>query len=637
MAASWGRAAPRKLGVQRIVVAALAGVATLALAAAEGGYFPVSWSTFSFVAAAVAAVVLVAREDLQVRAVELVPAGALAALGALALASPAVGPAELQRSLAYATGALAVVVVARRGSLPGLAGGIATGATLAALYGLATRLFPDRLGTFDSVAAYRLAEPLGYWNALGILCALAALLALGLAAGARSLAGRALAGAALPILVLTLYFTFSRGAWGALALAGILLVAVAPDRLHVIAVATAAAPFSVAAVWLASGRDALTTLEADRAEAAAQGHGLAAWALALVTGSALACALVGLAAPRVAVGARARRAAWALVALACLAALAATFARFGAPWTMAADAWRSFSSPPPRVQNLNERLFTFSSNGRLDLWRAAWDQFREHPLTGGGAGTFERYWLEHREVGLKVRDAHSLYLETLAELGPLGLALLALALGAPLRALARARRRPLAAAAGPAYAAYLIHAAVDWDWEMPAVTLAALFLGGGLLVAARSEDDEARAAGPRLRLGLLAAALAVAAVAFVGLVGSMSLAQAQGAARDGDWEQAEAKARRAATWAPWSPEPWRELGEAQLARGRLADARASFREALAKDDGDWSLWFDLARASTGRTQQEALARAAALNPRSPEIAQLRHELGELGGGIEVAG
>jgi Flp pilus assembly protein TadD len=55
-------------------------------------------------------------------------------------------------------------------------------------------------------------------------------------------------------------------------------------------------------------------------------------------------------------------------------------------------------------------------------------------------------------------------------------------------------------------------------------------------------------------------------------------------------------------------------------------AERSFRKAIAKDPGDWNLYFDLGRATTGRVQLAALAAAAQLNPRSPEIAQFRREL-----------
>ncbi len=58
--------------------------------------------------------------------------------------------------------------------------------TAIAAYGLATRLFPDRFETStDMFNAYRLAEPLGYWNAFGLAAAMAIVLAVGFVAHAR--------------------------------------------------------------------------------------------------------------------------------------------------------------------------------------------------------------------------------------------------------------------------------------------------------------------------------------------------------------------------------------------------------------------------------------------------------------------
>ena len=111
-----------------------------------------------------------------------------------------------------------------------------------------------------------------------------------------------------------------------------------------------------------------------------------------------------------------------------------------------------------------------------------------HPLLGSGAGTFERAWLHYRALPSATVDAHNLYLETLAELGPFGLFLLAAVLAVPLTAVATARRRdPLAVAAAGAYIAFLAHAAVDWDWEMPVVTLVALVCAVVVLKAGRTE------------------------------------------------------------------------------------------------------------------------------------------------------
>jgi Flp pilus assembly protein TadD len=83
------------------------------------------------------------------------------------------------------------------------------------------------------------------------------------------------------------------------------------------------------------------------------------------------------------------------------------------------------------------------------------------------------------------------------------------------------------------------------------------------------------------------------------------------------------------TWAPWSPQPWRLLAEAQYVRGDLAASRRNLATALRKDPRDWQLWLDLAAASNGAARGRALAHALALNPRSPEIADFRAT--EMGG------
>ena len=110
-------------------------------------------------------------------------------------------------------------------------------------------------------------------------------------------------------------------------------------------------------------------------------------------------------------------------------------------------------------------------------WHVAWQEASDFPVAGRGAGTFELAWLEQQPIEESVLDAHSLYLETLAELGLVGLGLLALALAPPLVA---AFRGTSAAAAG-GYVAFLFHAGVDWDWEMPAVTVAGLLCGAAIL------------------------------------------------------------------------------------------------------------------------------------------------------------
>src|SRR5207244_10052878 len=133
------------------------------------------------------------------------------------------------------------------------------------------------------------------------------------------------------------------------------------------------------------------------------------------------------------------------------------------------------------------RRVNLSGSGRADYWRVAWREFAENPVLGAGAGSYERYWVRDRPNAFFARDAHNLYLEVLAELGPIGLLLLCVALGTPLVAAVRLRRRPLVAAVAAAYVAFLLHAAIDWDWEMTGLTITALLCGAALVVAARPE------------------------------------------------------------------------------------------------------------------------------------------------------
>src|SRR5215218_3983654 len=61
--------------------------------------------------------------------------------------------------------------------------------------------------------------------------------------------------------------------------------------------------------------------------------------------------------------------------------------------------------------NAGQRLASLDISSRGDYWRVAWAAWKERPLTGTGAGTFQYTWLEDRP-GLKgVRQVHNVYLE----------------------------------------------------------------------------------------------------------------------------------------------------------------------------------------------------------------------------------
>ena len=87
---------------------------------------------------------------------------------------------------------------------------------------------------------------------------------------------------------------------------------------------------------------------------------------------------------------------------------------------LALSAWAAVSAPA-------------SLAARGDYSHAAWRAALSHPLIGGGAGTFDLAWAQWGDLARwgGALDAHSLYLESLAELGAVGLLLVLAALVPP--------------------------------------------------------------------------------------------------------------------------------------------------------------------------------------------------------------
>ncbi len=275
--------------------------------------------------------------------------------------NPAATVLEGLRVLFYVSVLAALIAVLRRAYVPLLLAATLTAIVLASGYGLITRLFPERLGVFDPVAAYRLEEPLTYWNALGVFAAIGALLALGFASRSQSVVARALPAATLPILFSTLYFTYSRGGWIAGAVGLAVAVAVDPRRLQLLVNALVLAVPSAIGVLISSHEKALTRLDTPLADASHDGHRLAVWILLLAVLSGLAGAGLWFAERRVAPPRTARLTFAATLSTVALVAVLAVFVRYGGPVELVRKGYDSFTTttnePTP---NLNQRLFSFS-------------------------------------------------------------------------------------------------------------------------------------------------------------------------------------------------------------------------------------------------------------------------------------
>ena len=378
--------------------------------------------------------------------------------------------ADVQR-LALYTAALATAIAllkdpaAARLTEPLLLAAIAG----ACAYGLSERLLPGLIDLQDVLSAGdRLAQPLTYWNATGAFAALGLVLAAGIAGdpGPPSALRAAAAGTA-PVTGLTLYLTFSRGALGAAAAGFAILLALAPTaaqlRAAILTAAAAAIPSLATLVLPAVTHEQSGTR---------QGAGM----LALLAGTAAVAVLLQRLAPD-----RAPRLTW----LRPLAAGALAAALIVTAIAVTQVERRSGADTPAASPT---RLASVQSN-RYAYWKVALRTFADHPLNGIGSGGFQAAWLKERPFREPVRDAHSLYVETPAELGIVGLALLAALVGAVGVGAARARLP----AATAALSVWALHAAVDWDWEMPALTLVAIVLAGLVLTS----PDRRAAAGAR--------------------------------------------------------------------------------------------------------------------------------------------
>ena len=563
----------------------------MALGAQNGGFTADSWGWVALPLLLVPLLVVAVTPAPSLTRAEAALLGALALLVAWTALSGVWAPeagapvVEAERALLFLAALAAVLLAGARFSPSSLAIGVLIATTVLSTWSIWGRLFPD------SPIAGRLAGPIGYANGLGLVAAVGTLLAVGFSTRHASFA-------AVPVvLVPTLAFTFGRGAWLALAAGGIVLVGLEALRGGALHRLAGAVPAPTLAAWLAHRSPALTQTGHTLAQTRHDGHLLAIELTVLAIVSPIAVHLAGRANPP----RPGRRFAVAVVAavLAGIAALGILAARH---------------SGGSSGSNLNARLLSLSSSGRGDYWRAALDEARAHPALGGGAGTWSRWWLLRRPDTKGALDAHELYLETLAELGPAGLLLLLCVLAVPFLVLRHALRAPPAAACAAGYVAVLVAAALDWDWELPAVMLTGLFCGAAVVAAAGGKQVVVRG---RVRLASFVVAGCAGAAVVVLQVGNAATAAASSALDAGNAGKAAHDARRAERWQPWATLPQLELGEAQLAAGDVDTARRTFAAVLRRDPRDADAWYQLALASTGAERSRVAAHARLLDPHGP--------------------
>ena len=453
------------------------------LAFFSGGYFdePRIWAGLG--AWALVAVAAIASPPPFPRSRQsLLTLGGLAALAIWTLLSytwaPLAGTAyhDGQRVILYAGVLLAAATLLQGRSLAVVEPAVAAGTLVVVGYGLSERLLPGLLHFHHSFSAQgRLEQPLTYWNAIGAVAAIGVVLCARLAGDRRrSTALRCAAATAAAPLGLGLYLSFSRGSLFACAAGLVTLLVMERTReggralilTVVVTVATSlcAAPFS-----------SVTSLLGSHHRRVVQGT----VTLVALVAVCLAAASIQRLIDRRERSGRLRTGALPLPRRAGPLALVVVIGSFGV-FLLAGAKEQSGA----HLSGGASRLTSLQSN-RYSYWRVAWRAFKAEPIHGVGGGGWAVYWLRYRPFDVGAQDAHSLYLQTLAELGLVGAALLAAFLAGVALAARRVWRIAPGLVAGPiaGFVVWAAHAAVDWDWEMPAVTLLAIILAGAVLAA----------------------------------------------------------------------------------------------------------------------------------------------------------
>ncbi|HET9101802.1 MAG TPA: O-antigen ligase family protein [Solirubrobacteraceae bacterium] len=495
-----GRSRTRHLPAACLIVIGLgAGLSPLLSAY----YDPGLWVPIGLVLVVAAAMAMIARPRRFGPAVTLAVVS-LAGLGLWSLLSMGWAAAVEQATvganlwLTYSALFLLLVVLIRGRQLPEFLLA-ATGAGIAIV---AVSVLVRMLGSNPGALfiAGRLNSPLGYINGEGCVFAMGCWLSLALAERRQPVL--AALGAASTVMMASLaLLSQSRGAaLASVVAAAVVLVAVPGFRrrlmaLVLVAAGVVAASSAVLRVYSAGETGDLPASVAHHASAAI----LAASVLAGLVWGAVVVITNRVSARGGALNVLMRRVSTALAVAVLAAPAGVAIVRLSTIEHTVSRQWHAFvhlSEPSTAsATSVQTRLLSGAGN-RYDYWRVAWQVFENHPVAGVGAGNYAPFYFRERHTQEAIQNPHSIELQTLSELGVVGLVLLALLLAGTVLgawrlrgfALVSPRARTIMVAATGVAIVWLVDTSGDWMHLLPGVTAIAL---AAIAVLCRAADGYA--------------------------------------------------------------------------------------------------------------------------------------------------
>lgn len=512
---------------------------------------------------------------------------------------------ELARVLDYIGLVVLLSLALDRRTWRAAAMGLGFAALIVCGLAVASRLLPSLFGhgpLFTPNATNRLSYPFGYWNAVGAWSAMATAIGLAWSAYSPGRIPRAVALGLVPLATMATYLSFSRAALAGTALGVAVVLALSRRRLAVLLNLIGVSLATALEVLVVRGAPVLARGTGTRGAGAVFGAILLA--VAISAGTALLTSVPAVA--RAQLPTRVTRGLLIGGAMVLLVLVASLGPRVGR------KAWHQFTHPPVVTSSNPAARVTQLSGTRYDVWSVALEAFKAHPITGTGSGTYGFWWNRHARTTESLRNAHSLELENMAELGTPGLVLivgvLAAAVLTAVDARRKCRRRASAAAATASLAAlavYILQASVDWMWQSTAVTV--LALAGVAIVGVRSggRSGVGRWYGRVLGVSIALAALLVQLPA---LVSTAEIRRSQAAERAGNGSLALAWANAATTAEPWSASAYEQRALVLEAGGRFRASARDLRRAIAHERTNYVHWLVLARVETELGQFAAAER-----------------------------